>query len=396
MEVFVPPSSQDRPVAFTDQFRSFYDPRQDFSRDQSQELRQWLCDGRSASPDPDVRLWEGSRVLADELANTRRIYIDRHDNAGGLYIPHSELDDIVDAADFGAQQTIVGLKYAVDKLFHDHPYIAERAKTEDPELIITYGGIGSAVSHHGQKRRDGKDYAVHPWESVIIAEAVESKAFGQRIPEEYRLQSALLKYATYAHDELEDDMSSAEGERNWPFLASPKLHLPPLVHYELLKNRGVSEEIADYISDGLLSLTKTVGLGGREDWRKYIRVLASAAPVAPRQYEGTITEVKDVEMHYNSVVDRDKRPSRRKLKSDAFRSAQEKYWRRKRDYDWARNELHRYRQDLVGYPAEIASHVPTITARDIAHQKATGSFASLLEPRMLVEAYFAAKTQANT
>ena len=86
VELFIPPSQQNRPEAFTDQFRSFYDPRRDYYRAQTAELLGWLCEGRCISPDPDVRRHVGSRIITREMAQTRLITTGRHDNAGGLGI----------------------------------------------------------------------------------------------------------------------------------------------------------------------------------------------------------------------------------------------------------------------------------------------------------------------
>lgn len=372
-----------------------YDPRGDYQRNQAEELLAWLCEGRSESPNPNVRLQEGSRVLARELAHTRRIFIDRHDNAGGLYIPHRELDAIVDAAYAEAHMTISALKNGVDRLFHDNPDIRELAKKHDPERIITFGAIGSALSHFGQFRRSGDPYAKHPWESAMIADIAERRAFPDGLPDEFRINSAILRYIIYGHDEWEDDMSSKEGERNRSFLASEKVHMTPLVHYVLLQEEcGVNEEIADYTSDGLVRLTKTVGRSGRRGWKPYIIELASPAPVAPKGFEGTVTTAKDDEMHYNADVDKDPRPRRVKLSGSDFQEAHGKYVRRKRDYRWASKVIHGYLGQIDGYAATVAKNISGVSRKDIERHRVTDNLIAALAPDLLVKAYVEANEAA--
>jgi hypothetical protein len=368
-----------------------YDPRGDYQRNQAEELLSWLCAGRSESPSPNVCLQEGSRVLARELAHTRRIFIDRHDNAGALYIPHRELDTIVDAAYDEAHMTISALKRGVDHLFHHNPDIRELAKKHDPERIITFGAAGSALSHLGQFRRSGDPYAKHPWESVMIADIAERRAFPDGLPDEFLINSAILRYIIYGHDEWEDDMSSKKGERNRSFLASNKVHMTPLVHYVLLQEEcGVSEEVADYTSDGLVRLSKTVGPSGRREWKPYIIELASPAPVAPKGFEGTVTTAKDDEMHHNADVDKDSRPSRRKLSGSEFQKAHGKYVRRRRDYKWASGMIHGYLEQIDGYAATVAKNISGVSRKDVDRYKVSSSLTAALEPDMLVTAYFAA------
>ncbi|QQS19447.1 hypothetical protein IPL85_04155 [Candidatus Saccharibacteria bacterium] len=389
MDIFIPPSRRSAPEALTNEFRLFYDPRHDFERSDTAEQLLWLSRGRSISPDPDVSLHVGSRILARELAHTRLIAIGRHDNAGGLNIPHQELDSIVDLAYFDAHRTIRALEKGISRLLCDYPDIAAQAKKEDPERILLFGAMGSSLSHLGQRRRNGNQYAQHPLESTMIAEVIEKRQFGTVSPEQYSVQSAILKYVLYAHDEIEDDMSSEEGKRNHSFLAKKKVHMTPLVHYMLLQYLGYTEEVADYASDGLLPLTKTVGLSGRRNWYDYIRELASAAPVAPSGFEGIITEVKEIEMSHNSEVDKDNHPAESTLTGDNLRLAEVKYYRRKKDYDWAREELRRYTTYLSGYPAAIAQHVGAVSAEDIKRHKGAGSLSTMLVPDLLVASFFA-------
>ena len=365
-----------------------YDPQGDYQRDQAEQLLAWLCAGRSESPNPSVRLYEGARVVARELAHTRRIFIDRHDNAGGLCIPHRELDAIVDAAYTDAHLTISALKKGVDRLFYDHPDIKELVKEHDPERIITFGALGSALSHLGQFRRSGDPYAKHPRESAMIADIAEARAFPGGLPSEFRINSAVLRYIIYSHDELEDDMSSKEGERNCSFLAGEKVHMTPLVHYVLLQEEcGVNEEIADYTSDGLLRLAKTVGQSGRRKWKPYIIELASPAPVAPKGFEGTVTTAKDGEMHHNSNLDKDPHPSRFKLSGSEFQKEHGKYVRRTEDYKWASGMIHGYLEQIDGYAATVARKISTVSRKDIQRHKAGDNLIAALKPDVLVKAY---------
>lgn len=365
-----------------------YDPKGDYRRDQAHELLTWLCAGRSDSPDSDVRLYEGARVIARELAHTRRIFIDRHDNAGGLDIPHTELDEIVDAAYADAHLTIAALKKGTDRLFRNHPTIKDIAKQRDPERIITLGAMGSALSHRGQFRRSGNPYANHPWESAMIADIAEARAFPDRLPSEFRINSALLRYIIYGHDEWEDDMSSKVGERNRSFLARKKVHMTPLVHYVILQEEcGVSEEIADYTSDGLVRLSKTVGFSGRRLWKPYIIELASPAPVAPKGFEGTVTAAKDNEMHHNAVTDKDPRPRRRHLAEGEYQQARGNYVRRITDYKWASGMIHGYLEQIDGYAATVARKISTVSRKDIQRHKAGDNLIAALRPDVLVKAY---------
>lgn len=390
MRDFIPPSSQPRLEVFSDDFRSFYDPKRDFSREEGPNLLQWLCDGRSTAVDDEERRYEGSLVLAREMAHTRMIGHRRYDNAIGLPLAETELKTIVDLASYEAFKTIRGLENGVSQLFQDQPHIRELAAAEDSEQIVIFGAMASAISHREQMRRSGGQYADHPWESTLIAELAETEAFPPGPSQQNYLIGRILRYVIYSHDELEDDMSSNELRRNATFLGENKVHMTPLVHYQLLQERGCSEEVADYAADGLLRLTKTVGKSGRLGWRDYIRELASVAPVAPRGFEGTVTLAKLSEMHHNSQVDKDPRPKRESGQSRTdFSAAKGKHSRRKKHYAWATQQLTTYGQEISGYPALVARYIGSITRADLAQHKTKTRtrLSPALEPRLLVAAY---------
>lgn len=380
-------------MPLTDRFRTFYDPCRNFGREQAPELIEWLCAGRSALDDPEDRRREGVRILAIELAHTRLIGAGMYDNASALGLGHSELDTIVGQVYEEADFTVGSLGKAVKQLFSSKPEIANRAEQDDPQLIVTYAAMGSALAHYGQKRRSGADYATHPWESVLVAEAAEKKAFRTGRPDEYDLRSSILKYIIYGHDELEDYMLSKEDERNRSFLVADSVLMTPLVHYKLLQALGVDEPVADYVSTGLMRLTKTVGQGGRRTWREYIRELSMPAPVSPSGYEGTVTAAKVAEMHHNAVIDRED-PNMQGLSREERKRARAKYGRKTSDYNWARKEMERYADELSGYSAAVLRCVKGVTKRDIESVRRGGSFVYLLEPADLVAAYFAANQAA--
>ncbi|MFZ1249118.1 MAG: hypothetical protein WAQ24_02250 [Candidatus Saccharimonadales bacterium] len=386
VEQFTPPSVQGVLPVLTNEFRSFYDPQREYPRNQGQKLIQWMCEGRSNAPG-EVRRSIGARVIAREMAHVRMIAYGRHDNAIGLGLESDELNNLVDLSYYDAHKTVTVLSRSVDLLYRENPRIAELAAAQDPSRIITLGAMGSAVSHAAQKRRSGRDYAEHPWESVMIAEVAEARAFPNGVPAEARLTSMILRYLIYSHDELEDDMSSNAKERNHSFIKGTKLHMTPLVHYLLLQACGAPEDVADYTSDGLVRLTKTVGPGGRREWRDYIRELSSAAPVAPVGYEGTVTSAKNTEMHHNAVIDKDPPPKRRGQSRDAYRDAKHTQYRRTGDYQWAAKQLSSYREDMRGYPAEYAKHIKGVSKYDVAQYKKQSRLVPALTPALLVTAY---------
>ncbi len=395
MEDFVPPSLRNDKEAFSNEFRALYDPRRDFSRAQVSELLDWLCQGRSRSADPHHQIYVGSRILARELAHTRRISNGRHDNAGGMGVDHAELDAIVDLAYFDATQTVRGIQKGIDYLLHSDPDMATTIKDNDPQLILTAGAMGSAMSHFGQLRRSGKQYATHPQESNIVAALAERKAFPNGVPEKFRVNAAILRYIIYAHDEYEDDMSGKPGERNLSPLRGNKVHMTPLTHYILLQELcGLTEEIADYTSDGLFCLTKPVGYSGRRDWRDYIIELASPAPVAPRGYEGTVSTAKKAEMEHNSRIDKNEPPRRRQFPRENYRQEKKRYDGRERDYAWASGRLDEYLDLTEGYSAEVAKKIHKVSLGEFKAYSVCNDIVVRLQPDKLVEAYMIANQAA--